>query len=113
MSFYYGNQAEETSKVVPKVVQYEKTVNKPTDPIAKGYQFDGWYTQENGGEPFDFNQEITEDVKVYAHWSEVKPDPKPEPKPEPNPNPNPDPEPNPNPDPNPCLLYTSDAADES
>ena len=69
VSFYYGNQAEETSKVVPKVVQYEKTVNKPTDPIAKGYQFEGWYTQENGGEPFDFNQEITEDVKVYAHWS--------------------------------------------
>lgn len=72
VSFYYGNQAEETSKVVPKVVQYEKTVNKPTDPIAKGYQFDGWYTQENGGVPFDFNQKITEDVKVYAHWSKVE-----------------------------------------
>ena len=75
VSFYYGNQAEETSKVVPKVVQYEKTVNKPTDPIAKGYQFEGWYTQENGGEEFDFSQAITDDVKVYAHWSEVKPDP--------------------------------------
>ena len=102
VSFYYGNQAEETSKVVPKVVQYEKTVNKPTDPIAKGYQFEGWYTQENGGEPFDFNQEITEDVKVYAHWS-VKPTPTPEPNPnpDPEPNPNPDPEPNPNPNPNP------------
>lgn len=93
VSFYYGNQAEETSKVVPKVVQYEKTVNKPTDPIAKGYRFEGWYTQENGGEPFDFNQETTEDVKVYAHWSEVKPDPKPEPKPEPEPTPTPTPDP--------------------
>ncbi len=72
VSFDCGNQAEETSKVVPKVVQYEKTVNKPTDPIAKGYQFDGWYTQENGGVPFDFNQKITEDVKVYAHWSKVE-----------------------------------------
>ena len=100
VSFYYGNQAEETSKVVPKVVQYEKTVNKPTDPIAKGYQFEGWYTQENGGEPFDFNQEITEDVKVYAHWS-VKPTPTPDPEPNPNPDPEPNPEPNPNPNPNP------------
>ena len=98
VSFYYGNQAEETSKVVPKVVQYEKTVNKPTDPIAKGYQFEGWYTQENGGEPFDFNQEITEDVKVYAHWS-VKPTPTPDP--EPNPNPDPEPKPNPTPTPTP------------
>ena len=78
VSFYYGNQAEETSKVVPKVVQYEKTVNKPTDPIAKGHQFDGWYTKENGGVPFDFNQKITKDVTVYAHWS-VKPTPDPEP----------------------------------
>ena len=92
VSFYYGNQAEETSKVVPKVVQYEKTVKKPTDPEAKGYRFEGWYTQENGGEPFDFNQEITEDVKVYAHWS-VKPTPTPDPEPKPNPNPNPTPDP--------------------
>lgn len=110
VSFYYGNQAEETSKVVPKVVQYEKTVNKPTDPIAKGYQFEGWYTQENGGEEFDFSQAITDDVKVYAHWSvkptptpdpEPNPNPDPEPNPEPNPNPNPNPDPNPNPNPNP------------
>lgn len=100
VSFYYGNQAEETGKVVPKVVQYEKTVNKPTDPIAKGYQFDGWYTQENGGVPFDFEQEITKDVTVYAHWS-VKPTPTPDPKPNPNPNPNPNPDPNPNPNPDP------------
>ena len=108
VSFYYGNQAEETSKVVPKVVQYEKTVNKPTDPIAKGYQFEGWYTQENGGEEFDFSQAITDDVKVYAHWSvkptptpDPEPNPNPDPEPNPNPNPNPDPEPNPEPNPNP------------
>ena len=108
VSFYYGNQAEETSKVVPKVVQYEKTVNKPTDPIAKGYQFEGWYTQENGGEEFDFSQAITDDVKVYAHWS-VKPTPTPDPEPNPNPDPepNPNPNPNPNPDPNPdAKEYT-------
>ena len=69
VSFDCGNQAEETSKVVPKVVQYEGTVTPPADPIAKGHQFDGWYTKENGGVPFDFNQKITKDVTVYAHWS--------------------------------------------
>ena len=98
--FDCGSQAKGFSVVV----QYEKTVKKPTDPEAEGYRFEGWYTQENGGEPFDFNQEITEDVKVYAHWS-VKPtptpDPEPNPNPDPEPNPNPDPEPNPNPDPEP------------
>ena len=88
VSFDCGSQAQGFSKVV----QYEKTVNKPANPSAKGYQFEGWYTQENGGVPFDFDKIITEDVTVYAHWSEVKPDPKPEPKPEPEPTPTPDPD---------------------
>lgn len=98
--FDCGNQAAESTKVV--VVQHGEKVTPPDDPKADGYRFEGWYTQENGGEPFDFNQEITEDVKVYAHWS-VKPTPTPDPKPnpDPEPNPNPDPKPNPNPNPNP------------
>ena len=102
--FDCGSQAKGFSMVV----QYEGTVTQPADPKADGYRFEGWYTQENGGEPFDFNQEITEDVKVYAHWS-VKPtptpDPKPNPDPEPNPNPNPNPDPNPNPNPD-AQKYT-------
>ena len=69
VSFYCGNQAEGTSKVEPKVVQYEKTVNQPDDPTAVGYEFKGWYTQENDSELFDFTQPIKEDVTVYAHWS--------------------------------------------
>lgn len=88
--FDCGSQAKGFSVVV----QYEKTVKKPTDPEAEGYQFDGWYTQKNGGIQFDFSRPIKEDVTVYAHWS-VKP------KPEPNPNPNPNPEPKPNPTPTP------------
>ena len=89
VSFECGGKAEGTSKVV----QHGGTVTPPDDPKADGYRFEGWYTQENGGELFNFNQAITEDVKVYAHWSEVKPDPKPEPKPEPTPTPTPTPDP--------------------
>ena len=88
VSFDCGGKAEGTSKVV----QHGGTVTPPDDPKADGYQFDGWYTKENGGVPFDFEQEITKDVTVYAHWS-VKPTPTPDPKP--NPDPNPDPNPNP------------------
>lgn len=72
--FDCGNQAAESTKVV---VQHGEKVTPPADPKADGYRFEGWYTQENGGVPFDFNQEITEDVKVYAHWS-VKPAPDPD-----------------------------------
>ena len=68
--FDCGNQAAESTKVV--VVQHGEKVTPPADPKADGYRFEGWYTQENGGVPFDFNQEITEDVKVYAHWSKVE-----------------------------------------
>jgi len=88
VSFDCGGKAEGTSKVV----QHGGTVTPPDDPKADGYRFEGWYTQENGGELFDFEQEITKDVTVYAHWS-VKPTPTPDPKP--NPDPNPDPNPNP------------------
>lgn len=88
VSFDCGSQAEKFSRVV----QYGGFVTPPDDPKADGYRFEGWYTQENGGVPFDFEQEITKDVTVYAHWS-VKPTPTPDPKP--NPDPNPDPNPNP------------------
>ena len=68
VSFDCGDQAKGSTQVV----QYGETVTPPDNPSAEGYRFEGWYTQENGGEPFDFNQEITEDVKVYAHWSKVE-----------------------------------------
>ena len=96
VSFDCGGKAEGTSKEV----LYEGIVTPPDAPTAEGYRFEGWYTQENGGEPFDFNQEITEDVTVYAHWS-VKPTPTPDPTPTPTPTPTPDPTPTPTPTPTP------------
>ena len=67
VSFDYGDQAEGPNKVV----QYGETVTPPTAPKAEGYQFEGWYTEKDGGTPFDFDQKITEDVTLYAHWSKV------------------------------------------
>ena len=65
VSFDCGDPEKKTSKVV----EYEGFVTPPDDPKADGYQFKGWYTQENDGELFDFTQPIKEDVTVYAHWS--------------------------------------------
>lgn len=85
VSFDCGDLAKKTSKVV----EYEGIVTPPDDPTADGYQFKGWYTQENDGELFDFTLPIKEDVTVYAHWS-VKPTPTPDPTPTPTPTPDPD-----------------------
>lgn len=96
VSFDCGDLAKKTSKVV----EYEGIVTPPDDPTADGYQFKGWYTQENDGELFDFTLPIKEDVTVYAHWS-VKPTPTPDPNPDPEPNPTPTPDPTPTPTPTP------------
>ena len=103
--FNCGGKAEGSTKVV----QYGEKVTPPADPKADGYQFKGWYTQENDGVPFDFEQEITKDVTVYAHWS-VKPTPTPDPKPNPKPNPDPNPDPNPNPDAKEYTLTEKDGS---
>lgn len=60
---------------------YDHQVVKPnghaeplaTDPSDADYIFDGWFYDEDGKNPFDFNREITEDTIVYAHWTPKKP----------------------------------------
>ncbi len=42
---------------------------QPANPVRSGYQFNGWYTSEDGGEKFSFDEPITADVILYAHWS--------------------------------------------
>ena len=56
--------------VINREVAYGKTVKIPTPPKRTGYEFDGWYTKADySGEPFDFNQPITdEEVRLYAKW---------------------------------------------
>lgn len=40
-------------------------------PTYKGYEFDGWYTEETGGERIteDSVVTVTEDQTLYAHWT--------------------------------------------
>lgn len=49
-------------------------INKPEDPIRKGYIFEGWYKDTHGTltEKFDFDNEvITKNITLYAKWSEA------------------------------------------
>lgn len=41
----------------------------PSDPVRRGYSFDGWFTAAEGGEEYDFATPVTQDIRVYAHWT--------------------------------------------
>ena len=45
-------------------------VAEPTVPVREGYTFDGWYTAEAGGLPYDFASPVTADITLYAYWTE-------------------------------------------
>lgn len=60
-------------EVVSQTVGYTKKAVKPENPENYPYDLMGWFTSSDGGEtlsenPFDFESEITEDVKLYAKW---------------------------------------------
>lgn len=46
-------------------VKEKDQITKPSDPTREGYDFAGWYYN---GKLFDFNKEITKDMKLKAKW---------------------------------------------
>ncbi len=50
-------------------------VNAPTAPTAEGYTFAGWYTDKEctDADAYDFTKSVTEDITLYAKWTENKP----------------------------------------
>ena len=52
-----------------KTILKGNKVTAPTEPIASGYTFGGWYTDKNCTSAFDFNTAITDDKTLYAKWT--------------------------------------------
>lgn len=58
-------------------VAYEVTEGRatprPKDPSLKGWKFEGWYAYDGGWarEAYDFDAAVTEDLTLYAKWSEL------------------------------------------
>lgn len=40
----------------------------PSDPSRAHYNFDGWFTEAEGGERYDWSKPVTENMTLYAHW---------------------------------------------
>lgn len=52
------------------LVEEGRTLTKPEDPTKEGFDFKGWYTDEELNEKFDFDTQIIKDLTLYASWEE-------------------------------------------
>ena len=63
------NGMEHELDIVRTNVKRNTPVDKPADPVDKGYTFHGWYTDKDCTTAFDFDTPITADTTLYAKWT--------------------------------------------
>lgn len=55
------------SRVESVKVMHSEKVNKPENPVKEGYQFTGWYTDENCTSEWNFDTDtVIESITLYA-----------------------------------------------
>lgn len=55
----------------PQKVENGSKATKPENPIAKGWRFDGWYTDEKCTARYDFDKAVTANTTLYAKWTQL------------------------------------------
>ncbi len=65
------------SEVTAQSVTYGESATQPEDPTREGYEFIGWYTEGYASE-YDFDEEVTQDITVYALWDAIIADDEPD-----------------------------------
>ncbi|MEI2358436.1 InlB B-repeat-containing protein, partial [Mesobacillus zeae] len=51
-----------------QVKNFYSLIDRPEDPEKQGYEFKGWYKDENLSSEYDFAKKLTEDITLYAKW---------------------------------------------
>lgn len=67
-----ANANDDTVTGMPSTqkVPETKTASVPTiTPQRTGYDFDGWYTQAEGGTKYTFTEAVSSNITLYAHWN--------------------------------------------
>lgn len=74
---FEANNGDKTTK---QTVNKNTMLTKPTDPIREGYTFVGWFTDKELTKEYDFNDNVTRNITLYAKWEPVEaPEPTEEP----------------------------------
>ena len=60
------NGGTDTGDYDKQVLNKGGKATKPADPTREGYDFAGWTTEDD--KPYDFEQEVTKDITLYAQW---------------------------------------------
>lgn len=47
-----------------------KKAKKPADPVKKGFIFEGWFTDAELTQEFDFDTDVTGNITLYAKWTQ-------------------------------------------
>ncbi len=56
------------SSVASKTVARNSKVTEPTAPTKDGFTFEGWYTDEELTEKYDFDSKVTKNFTLFAKW---------------------------------------------
>ena len=56
------------SSVRSQEVNHGAKATTPTKPTREGYEFQGWYTDEDTTEAYNFNTAVTQNITLYAKW---------------------------------------------
>lgn len=58
------------NKIKSVKVNKNGTLSKPTEPTKDGYTFDGWYSDKECKNAYDFGESVTKSITLYAKWVE-------------------------------------------
>ena len=59
------------TEIPSQTVNEGDKVSKPTDPTREYHTFEGWYSDSDLTQEYDFNTPVTSDISIYAKWEIV------------------------------------------
>lgn len=68
--FFDKNSDNDVSQMPDSIyLPYDSAVSQPRTPSMNGYKFNGWFTDKECTNTFDFSQNVKEPVTLYAGWT--------------------------------------------